>query len=94
MDFSPGGELLNHLSQLGRFTEEQAKFYCSELMLAIEYLHENDIVYRDLKPENILLDLDGHIRLADFGLSKPHVSNHTVSYSFCGSPEYMSPDML
>ena len=56
-------------------------------------MHERDIVYRDIKPENILVDMDGHIRIADFGLSKI-IGPGEKSYSFCGSPEYLSPEML
>ncbi|CAG9315296.1 unnamed protein product [Blepharisma stoltei] len=94
MDFCPGGELFFHLHNLGRFTEKQAKFYFAEILLGLEYLHNVNVIYRDLKPENILLDMDGHIKLIDFGLSKESVSNRGRSYSFCGSPEYMSPEML
>lgn len=94
MDFCPGGELFFHLHRLGRFSEAQAKFYFSEVLLALEHLHSSDIVYRDLKPENILLDIDGHIRLADFGLAKDQMRDEVLSYSFCGSPEYMCPEML
>ena len=94
MDFCPGGELFYHLHNLGRFTEEQARFYISEILLGLEYLHSKDIAYRDLKPENILLDLDGHIKITDFGLSKQNISSFDLSSSFCGSPEYMSPEML
>lgn len=57
------------------FEEETAKFYIAELILAIEHIHSKDIVYRDLKPENILLDKEGHIKLADFGLSKDNVND-------------------
>jgi serine/threonine protein kinase len=94
MDFCPGGELFFHLHNLGRITEEQAKFYFSEILLGMEYLHNLNIVYRDLKPENVLLDIDGHVRITDFGLSKEEINKAGKSYSFCGSPEYMSPEML
>ncbi|OMJ88477.1 hypothetical protein SteCoe_9606 [Stentor coeruleus] len=94
IDFCPGGELFFHLHNLGRLTEDQAKFYFAEILLGIEYLHEQNIAYRDLKPENVLLDIDGHIRITDFGLSKENIDSRSRSYSFCGSPEYMSPEML
>jgi len=94
MDFCVGGELFHHLHNVGRLNEEQAKFYFAEVLLAIEYLHSHGIVYRDLKPENVLIDIDGHICLADFGLSKEGMSLSNETNSFCGSPEYMSPEML
>lgn len=94
MDFCPGGELFYHLHNIGRLNEDQARFYVAEILTGIEYLHNMDIVYRDLKPENILLDIDGHVRITDFGLSKEGISEKAQSYSFCGSPEYMSPEML
>ena len=94
MEFCPGGELFFHLQKLQKLPEDQAQFYFSEIVLALEYLHKNDIIYRDLKPENILLDIDGHIRLIDFGLSKQGVGKEGVTFSFCGSPEYMSPEIL
>lgn len=64
-----------------------------EILLGFQYLHENDIVYRDIKPENILVDMDGHIQIADFGLAKV-IKEDERSHSFCGSPEYLSPEML
>ncbi len=70
MDVCTGGELFYHLSRLQRLSEEEAKFYFSEILLGIEHLHAQNIVYRDIKPENILLDVDGHVKIADFGLSK------------------------
>lgn len=71
-----------------------ARFYFAEICLGIEYLHDRCIIYRDIKPENILLDHEGHIRVGDFGLSKPDMDINEFAYSFCGSPEYMAPEML
>lgn len=93
MDLCTGGEVFFHLNRLKRFSEEQAKFYFCEILLGIEYLHSKNVVYRDIKPENILFDIDGHIRIADFGLTKI-IPLRAKSHSFCGSPEYMSPEML
>lgn len=70
IDFLNGGELFHHLKQEHTFDEDRIKFYLIEIILALECLHSNGIIYRDLKPENILLDSEGHIRLTDFGLSK------------------------
>jgi serine/threonine protein kinase len=66
--------------------EKDARFYIAEIILALKYLHNNNILYRDLKPDNVLIDFDGHIKLADFGLSKENVGNNDVSATFCGSP--------
>lgn len=92
MDFYPGGELYYHLRNIHIFTEDQCRFYFAEILLGLEALHSRKIAYRDLKPENIVIDIDGHIRLTDFGLSK--IDMYENSMSFCGSPEYMSPEML
>ena len=92
LDYCPGGDLDFHI-QIRIFEEEEAKFYIAELILAIEYLHINNILYRDLKPENILIHSDGHIKLADFGLARENVKDG-VTKSFCGSPSYLSPEMI
>ncbi|KAJ0404472.1 hypothetical protein P43SY_008792 [Pythium insidiosum] len=94
LDYCPGGELFFHLSQVGRFKEHQAAFYAAEVLLALEHLHRNNIIYRDLKPENVLLDQVGHVRLADFGLSKIGVDDWSLAMTFCGSIEYLAPEVI
>lgn len=94
MEFCAGGELFYHLKRLKRMSENEARVYFLELCLGIKHLHEKFIVYRDIKPENILLDINGHIKIADFGLAKPDMNIHRRAHSFCGSPEYMAPEML
>ncbi|KAI9904902.1 hypothetical protein N3K66_001431 [Trichothecium roseum] len=93
-DYMSGGELFWHLQKEGRFDEKRAKFYIAELILAIQHLHNNDIVYRDLKPENILLDANGHIALCDFGLSKANLAQNDTTHTFCGTTEYLAPEVL
>lgn len=93
-DYMSGGELFWHLQKEGRFPEDRAKFYIAELVLALQHLHDNDIVYRDLKPENILLDANGHIVLCDFGLSKANLNNDGTTNTFCGTTEYLAPEVL
>ncbi|TFK55891.1 kinase-like protein [Heliocybe sulcata] len=93
-DFKSGGELFWHLQKETRFTEERARFYVAELTLALEHLHKYDIVYRDLKPENILLDATGHVALCDFGLSKPDLRSDELTTTFCGTTEYLAPEVL
>merc|ERR1719282_1490049 len=94
LEYCPGGELFFHLSRAGRFTEGRCRFYASEILLAIEYLHRLNIIYRDLKPENILLDCDGHVKLTDFGLSKEGIQDNFSAKSMCGTPEYLAPEIL
>ncbi len=93
-DFMSGGELFWHLQKEGRFKEDRAKFYIAELILALKHLHQHDIVYRDLKPENILLDANGHIALCDFGLSKANLTKNDTTNTFCGTTEYLAPEVL
>lgn len=94
LDYCEGGELFYHLQQRGRFCEDDTKFYISEILLGLEYLHEMKILYRDLKPENCLLDAKGHVRLTDFGLSKENLSNSQLFQSFVGTVLYLSPEMI
>ncbi|KAG0220132.1 AGC protein kinase Gad8 [Mortierella sp. GBA43] len=92
--FVNGGELFHHLQREGRFSEERSRFYAAELLCALECLHSYNVVYRDLKPENILLDYTGHIALCDFGLCKLGMTESETTNTFCGTPEYLAPELL
>lgn len=89
-----GGELFFHLQKERYFPESRARFYAAEITCALGYLHSEGIVYRDLKPENILLDADGHIVLTDFGLCKDGLREKDTTNTFCGTPEYLAPEVL
>ncbi|GLD69429.1 ribosomal protein S6 kinase beta-2-like protein [Lates japonicus] len=89
-----GGELFMQLEKEGIFMEDTACFYLGEITLALGHLHSNGIIYRDLKPENIMLNHQGHIKLTDFGLCKESIHDGTVTHTFCGTIEYMAPEIL
>jgi RAC serine/threonine-protein kinase len=94
MEYAGGGELFYHLSQERKFSEEKTKFYGAEIVSALGYLHDHDIIYRDLKLENLLLGCDGHIKIADFGLCKDNIRFTDTTRTFCGTPEYLSPEVI
>jgi len=95
MDFVNGGELFFHLQKEGKFSEDRVRFYVAEIVLGLEYLHSKGIIYRDLKPENLLLSADGHIIMTDFGISKEGLgSSDERTSTFCGTPEYLAPEVL
>jgi len=95
MDFVNGGELFFHLQKEKVFGNERTRFYCAEILLGLEYLHNQGVVYRDLKPENLLLTSEGHVCMTDFGISKEglHCSDDRTA-TFCGTPEYLAPEVL
>ena len=94
--FMHGGELNYHIynEKNNYFSEEKAKFYAAEIILGLNYLHKNNCIYRDLKPENVLIDLNGHIKLTDFGLSKICEDYPCKTKTLCGTPEYLAPEIL
>uniref|UniRef100_H3C927 Serine/threonine-protein kinase Sgk1 n=2 Tax=Tetraodon nigroviridis TaxID=99883 RepID=H3C927_TETNG len=94
LDYVNGGELFYHLQRERIFLEPRARFYAAEIASALGYLHSLHIVYRDLKPENILLDSQGHIVLTDFGLCKEGLEANGTTTTFCGTPEYLAPEVL
>ena len=95
-EFLQGGDLFFHLHEKRYtvFPEIKARFYIMELVIALDFLHQNNMIYRDLKPENILLDSQGHVKLTDFGLSKIFENEDDKAYTVCGTPQYLAPEIL
>ncbi|CEO94837.1 unnamed protein product (mitochondrion) [Plasmodiophora brassicae] len=91
MEYVIGGELFSQLRRARRFTNDASRFYAVEIVLALEFCHERNIVYRDLKPENILIDKEGHVKITDFGFAK-FVEDRT--WTLCGTPEYLAPEII
>uniref|UniRef100_A0A8C2IKI1 non-specific serine/threonine protein kinase n=1 Tax=Cyprinus carpio TaxID=7962 RepID=A0A8C2IKI1_CYPCA len=94
MEYVNGGELFFHLSRERVFSEDRTRFYGAEIVSALDYLHSAKIVYRDLKLENLMLDKDGHIKITDFGLCKEGITDAATMKTFCGTPEYLAPEVL
>lgn len=94
-EYCQGGDLSQYLEIERKFPEQKAKLYLQEILLALEELHDRNILYRDLKPDNVVVDNEGHVLLTDFGLSKEgvHRGNHGAN-SFCGSYAYLSPEVI
>uniref|UniRef100_A0A672H517 Ribosomal protein S6 kinase n=1 Tax=Salarias fasciatus TaxID=181472 RepID=A0A672H517_SALFA len=94
LEYLSGGELFMQLEREGIFMEDTACFYLAEISMALGHLHQKGIIYRDLKPENIMLNSQGHVKLTDFGLCKESIHDGTVTHTFCGTIEYMAPEIL
>jgi len=94
MAFINGGQLFWHLREQSFFDEEKTRFYAAQLVLALEYLHSHNIIHRDLKPENILIRASGHLVLTDFGMAKEQIHDGNKTSTWCGTIEYMSPQMV
>lgn len=94
MEYLKGGELFFHMRKLKKLDENVAIFYIAQIVCSLDFLHENRIIYRDLKPENIVINSNGYIKLTDFGLSKEGIDEDNKTETFCGTPEYLSPEMI
>jgi serum/glucocorticoid-regulated kinase 2 len=93
MDCMPGGDLYYILKREGCFPEHTCRVIIAEVLLAIKFLHDYNVMYRDLKPENVLIAEDGHIKISDFGLSKI-VEGKNLSYTVAGTTDYIAPEIL